>query len=40
VQEFYEALYKRGGIEEKSIDEVLDSVDKVLSKDITELCAF
>ena len=31
VQEFYGDLYKRGGVDERSIEEVLDSVDRKLS---------
>ncbi len=38
VQEFYEELYKRGGVDERSIDEVLESVGDILSKEDGEWC--
>jgi len=38
VQEFYEELYKRGGVDEKSIDDVLESVENVLSKEDGDWC--
>ncbi len=37
VQGFYEELYRRGGIDEKSID-VLESVENVLSKEDGDWC--
>ncbi len=38
VQEFYEELYKRGGVDERSIDDVLESVGNILSKEDGEWC--
>ncbi len=34
VQEFYGELYKRGGVDEASMDEVLECVEKELGRKI------
>ncbi len=38
VQGFYEELYRRGGVDEKSIDDVLESVENILSKEDGDWC--
>lgn len=35
---FYEELYKRGGVDERSMDDVLESIENVLSKDDEAWC--
>ena len=38
VQEFYEELYKRGGVDEESMDEVLESVERELGAEDRRMC--
>lgn len=38
VQEFYGELYKRGEVDERSIDGVLESVENILNKEDAEWC--